>query len=50
MVVNPAKNPKVKREGAQAFADWLASPPGQAAIASYRVHGQSLFQPTVGVP
>lgn len=49
MVVNPAKNPKVKRQGAQAFADWLASPAGQGAIASYRVHGQSLFQPSVGV-
>jgi tungstate transport system substrate-binding protein len=47
MVVNPAKNPKVKQEGARAFADWLASPPGQAAIASYRVHGQSLFLPSV---
>jgi ABC-type tungstate transport system permease subunit len=31
----------------ESFADWLASPPGQAAIASYRVHGQSLFLPSV---
>jgi tungstate transport system substrate-binding protein len=50
MVVNPAKNPKVKQELAQAFADWLVSAPGQTAIASYRVHGQSLFQPSVGMP
>jgi tungstate transport system substrate-binding protein len=47
MVVNPAKNPKAKRELAQAFADWLVSAPGQAAIASYRVHGESLFRPSV---
>ena len=47
MVVNPAKNPKAKRELAQAFADWLVAPQGQAAIASYRVHGQPLFQPSV---
>ena len=47
MVVNPAKHPKVRREAAQAFADWLVSAPGQTAIASYRVHGQSLFQPSV---
>ncbi len=47
MVVNPAKNPKARREAAQAFADWLVSAPGQTAIAAYRVHGQSLFQPSV---
>ena len=32
---------------AQVFADWLVSPQGQAAIASYRVHGESLFRPSV---
>lgn len=46
MVVNPAKNPKVKQELAQAFANWLVAPQGQAVIASYRVHGEPLFQPS----
>jgi tungstate transport system substrate-binding protein len=35
----------VKREWAQAFVDWLVSPVGQAAIASYRVGGEQLFFP-----
>jgi tungstate transport system substrate-binding protein len=46
MVVNPTKNPKAKRELAQVFADWLVAPQGQAAIASYRVHGEPLFRPS----
>lgn len=45
MVVNPAKHPHVKTDLAQAFADWLVSPAGQAAIASYRIGGEQLFFP-----
>ncbi|HET7864953.1 MAG TPA: substrate-binding domain-containing protein [Burkholderiaceae bacterium] len=45
-VVNPARSPKAKRELAQTFADWLVSPQGQAAIATYRVHGEPLFRPS----
>ena len=48
MVVNPARHPHVKKESAQAFADWLVSPAGQAAIASYRVGGEQLFFPNTG--
>ena len=33
IVVNPAKHPHVKKDLAQAFADWVVSPAGQAAIA-----------------
>jgi tungstate transport system substrate-binding protein len=45
IVVNPARHPHVRHELAQAFADWLVSPAGQASIASYRIEGQQLFFP-----
>ncbi len=48
MVVNAAKHPHVKTELAQSFADWLVSPAGQAAIASYRIGGEQLFFPNAG--
>ena len=48
MVVNPAKHPHVKHALAQAFADWVVSPAGQAAIAAYRIEGQQLFFPNAG--
>ena len=45
MVVNPAKHAHVKKSLAQAFADWVVSPAGQAAIASYKIGGEQLFFP-----
>jgi tungstate transport system substrate-binding protein len=45
MLVNPAKHPNVKRELGQQFIDWLVSPEGQMAIASYKIAGQQLFYP-----
>lgn len=48
MLVNPEKFPDVKQELAQTFVDWLISPDGQAAIASYKVDGQQLFFPNAG--
>ena len=45
MVVNPAKHPHVKKDLAQAFADWVVSPAGQASIASYKIGGEQLFFP-----
>jgi tungstate transport system substrate-binding protein len=45
MLVNPAKHPHVKKELAQAFVDWVVSPAGQAAIASYKIGGEQLFFP-----
>jgi len=45
IVVNPAKHPHVKTALAQAFADWLVSPAGQATIADYKVGGEQLFFP-----
>lgn len=45
IVVNPAKHPHVKKDAAQAFADWVVSAPGQAAIAAYQIGGEPLFFP-----
>lgn len=45
IVVNPARHPHVKKDLAQAFADWLVSPTGQAVIADYKIGGEQLFFP-----
>jgi len=45
ILVNPDKHANVKAELGQAFIDWLLSPEGQKAIASYKVDGQQLFFP-----
>ena len=45
IVANPAKFPHVKKDLAQAFADWVVSPDGQATIASYKIDGEQLFFP-----
>lgn len=48
MVVNPARHPHVKVQDAQKFVDWVVSPAGQAAIASYKIGGEQLFFPNAG--
>lgn len=48
IVVNPAKHPHVKKDYAQAFADWVVSPAGQNVIASYKIGGEQLFFPNAG--
>jgi tungstate transport system substrate-binding protein len=50
MLVNPAKHPHVKKDLGQQFIDWLVSPEGQRAIASYKVNGQELFFPNASDP
>ncbi len=45
MVVNPAKHPQVRLAEAQKFVDWITSPAGQAAVASYKIGGEQLFFP-----
>ena len=47
IIVNPEKWPHVNLAGAQAFADFVTSPQGQAIIAQFGVDqfGQSLFIP-----
>jgi tungstate transport system substrate-binding protein len=44
-LVNPAKHKHVKKELGTAFIDWITSPEGQAAIASYKIGGEQLFFP-----
>jgi tungstate transport system substrate-binding protein len=48
IVVNPAKHPHVKKDLAQAFADWVVSPAGQSSIAEYKIGGEQLFFPNAG--
>ena len=45
MLVNPANHPQVKKDLGQRFIDWVVSPQGQAAIASYKIGGEPLFFP-----
>jgi tungstate transport system substrate-binding protein len=48
IVVNPAKHPHTKTALAQAFADWVVSPAGQATVAGYKIGGEQLFFPNAG--
>jgi tungstate transport system substrate-binding protein len=43
IVVNPAKHAHVKKDLAQAFADWVTSPAGQQTIDAYQIGGEQLF-------
>ena len=45
IVVNPARHPHTQAALAQAFADWVVSPAGQARIAAYRIAGEPVFFP-----
>jgi len=45
ILVNSARHSHVKAALGQTFVDWLLSPGGQAAIASFEVDGQQLFVP-----
>lgn len=45
ILVNPDKQTGVRAAAGQRFIDWLTSPDGQSAIASYALDGQQLFFP-----
>jgi tungstate transport system substrate-binding protein len=45
ILLNPETHPQAKQAPAHRHADWLASPEGQTAIASYTKGGQKLFHP-----
>ena len=49
MLVNPARHAHVKKDAGQAFVDWILSPEGQEAIASYRIGGEQLFFPNARI-
>ena len=48
MAVSAQKHPHLKAADAQKFVDWVISPAGQQAIASYRIGGEQLFFPNAG--
>ena len=50
ILLDPKKHPEAKQEPARRFADWLASPEGQAAIGPYGVNGEQLFHPPAAAP
>ncbi|MBR0674052.1 substrate-binding domain-containing protein [Neoroseomonas soli] len=50
MLVNPQRHPHVKAADGQRFIDWIVSPAGQEAIASYRINGEQLFFPNAQRP
>lgn len=45
IVVNPKRYPTLNHAGAMAFADWLTSAQGQAAIAAFKINGVQMFFP-----
>ena len=49
MLVNPARQPHVKRSEAMAFIDWVTSPEGQQSIADYKLGGEQLFFPNAKI-
>jgi tungstate transport system substrate-binding protein len=50
MPVSPQRHPHGKAADAQRFIDWILSPAGQGAIASYRIDGEQLFFPNATQP
>lgn len=48
ILVNPARHPGVHVREARRLMNWLTSAEGQAAIASFKIGGQSLFIPNYG--
>ncbi|MFM7778123.1 MAG: substrate-binding domain-containing protein [Alphaproteobacteria bacterium] len=50
LLVNAQRHPHVKAADGQRFIDWLLSPAGQAAIASYRINLEQLFFPNADKP
>jgi tungstate transport system substrate-binding protein len=48
--LDPVKHPEAKQASARQFADWLASPEGQAAIGAYEMDGEQLFHPSADKP
>jgi tungstate transport system substrate-binding protein len=45
ILVSPERHGHVRAEAGQAFIDWLVSPEGQEAIASFEIGGEQLFFP-----
>jgi len=50
ILLDPKMHPEAKQEPAHRFANWLASPEGQAAIGSYQINSEQLFHPSAAAP
>jgi len=50
ILLDPQEHPPAKQVPARRFADWLASPEGQAATGAYKVNGEQLFNPSAAAP
>jgi tungstate transport system substrate-binding protein len=50
ILLDPQKHPQAKQQPARRFADWLASPEGQAAIGAYKINGEQLFHLPAAAP
>jgi len=50
MLVNPQRYPHVKAADGQRFINWIVSPAGQRAIASFQINGEQLFFPNAPQP
>jgi tungstate transport system substrate-binding protein len=48
--VNPARFEFVRAEDARQWSAWLFSPAGQAAVASFRIEGQTVYFPIASWP
>ena len=48
--LDPARHGHVKAAAGRALVEWLLSPPGQSAIASFTVDGRQLFFPNASGP
>ncbi len=48
--LDPVRHPNIRTEPARRLAAWLAGADGQAAIGTYRLHGEQLFHPAANVP
>lgn len=46
IVVNPQRYPKLNHAGATAFAEWITSAEGQAAVAAFKINGVQMFFPS----
>jgi tungstate transport system substrate-binding protein len=46
ITLSPLRYPNLNHAGAQAFAEWLTSAEGQAAVASFRINGVQMFFPS----
>ena len=47
IVVNPQRYPKLNHSGAMAFAEWITSAEGLAAVAAFKINGVQMFFPSV---